>query len=74
MFALLVARSAGGSRLATAMDAPRLRRTGDERTTRAAKPLLSRPTGGWSPGTVLAVVAATAVSVAVGSWRLPFST
>jgi energy-coupling factor transport system permease protein len=72
VLAVLVAAVRRGVRLATAMEARGFGATGVPRTMAREQPLLARD---WwlLAGTLLAVVVATAVSVAVGSWRPPFA-
>jgi energy-coupling factor transport system permease protein len=72
VLAVLVAAVRRGVRLATAMEARGFGATDVERTVARPQPFLGRD---WwlIAGTVLAVVVATAVSVAVGAWRLPFA-
>jgi len=72
VFAVLVAAVRRGVRLAAAMEARGFGATGVERTVARPQPMR---TGDWMliAGTVAAVLVATAVSVAVGSWRLPFA-
>ena len=72
LLAVLVAAVRRGVRLATAMEARGFGGTDVPRTVARPQPLLARD---WwlVAGSVAAVLVATAVSVAVGSWRLPFS-
>jgi energy-coupling factor transport system permease protein len=72
VLAVLVAAVRRGVRLATAMEARGFGATGVARTVARPQPLLARD---WwlLAGTTAAVVAATAVSVALGAWRLPFA-
>ncbi len=71
VFGVLVAAIRRGVRLATAMEA-RGFDTGEQRSVARPQPL--QPAD-WAliAAALAAVLAATAVSVAVGSWRLPFS-
>jgi len=72
VFAVLVAAVRRGVRLAAAMEARGFGATGVERT--VARPQPMRPADWWLiAGAVAAVVIATAVSVALGSWQPPFS-
>jgi energy-coupling factor transport system permease protein len=72
VFAVLVAAVRRGVRLAAAMEARGFGATGVARTVARPQPMR---TGDWVliAGTVAAVLLATAVSVAVGTWRLPFA-
>jgi len=72
VFAVLVAAIRRGVRLAAAMEARGFGATGVQRT--VARPQPMRPADWWLiASAVLAVLVATAVSVAVGSWRPPFA-
>ena len=72
VLAVLVAAVRRGVRLATAMEARGFGATDVART--IARPQPMRPRDWWLvAATVLVVVAATAVSVAAGTWRLPFA-
>jgi energy-coupling factor transport system permease protein len=72
VLAVLVAAVRRGVRLATAMEARGFGATGFART--VARPQPMRPAD-WAlvAATLAVVVAATAVSVAAGTWRLPFA-
>jgi energy-coupling factor transport system permease protein len=72
VLAVLVAAVRRGVRLATAMEARGFGGTDVARTVARPQPMLARD---WwlLAGTVLAVAVATAVSVTVGAWRLPFA-
>jgi len=72
VLAVLVAAVRRGVRLATAMEARGFGATDVARTIARPQPLLARD---WwlIAATVGAVLFATAVSVAVGAWRLPFA-
>ena len=72
VFAVLVAAVRRGVRLAAAMEARGFGATNVERTVARPQPMRS---GDWwlVAAAVVAVLVATTVSVAVGSWRLPFS-
>ena len=72
MLAVLVAAVRRGVRLATAMDARGFGATDVTRTIARPQPMLSRD---WLllAATLFVVIAATAVSVALGTWRLPFA-
>ncbi len=72
VLAVLVAAVRRGVRLATAMEARGFGATDVARTIARPQPLLARD---WwlIAGTVTAVLAATALAVAVGAWRLPFA-
>lgn len=72
VFAVLVAAVRRGVRLATAMEARGFGATDVARTVARPQPMRA---GDWAlvAATVAAVLGATAVSVAVGSWRLPFA-
>lgn len=72
VFAVLVAAVRRGVRLAAAMEARGFGATGVQRT--VARPQPMRP-GDWAllAATLAALVVATAVSVSVGAWRLPFA-
>jgi energy-coupling factor transport system permease protein len=72
VLAVLVAAVRRGVRLATAMEARGFGATEVPRTMAREQPLLARD---WwlLAGTTAAVLAATAVSVAVGAWRPPFA-
>ncbi len=72
VLAVLVAAVRRGVRLATAMEARGFGATDVARTVARPQPLLARD---WVllAGSVGVVLVATAVSVAVGSWRLPFA-
>lgn len=71
VLAVLVAAVRRGVRLATAMEARGFGATGVARTVARPQPLAARD---WwvLAGALAAVLLATGVSVAVGSWRLPF--
>ena len=72
VFAVLVAAVRRGVRLAAAMEARGFGATDVERT--VARPQPMRPADWWLiAASVVAVLAATAVSLAVGSWRPPFA-
>jgi len=72
VFTVLVAAIRRGVRLAAAMEARGFGATGVERTVARPQPMRG---GDWLliAGTAAAVLLATAVSVAVGSWRMPFA-
>ena len=72
VLAVLVAAVRRGVRLATAMEARGFGATDVARTIARPQPFLTRD---WwlIAGTVVAVLFATAVAVAVGAWRLPFA-
>ena len=71
-FAVLVAAIRRGVRLATAMEARGF--DSDRRTAHGGASAADAARDWWLvAGSVAAVLVATAVSVAVGSWRLPFS-
>ncbi|HEX7189014.1 MAG TPA: energy-coupling factor transporter transmembrane component T [Actinomycetes bacterium] len=72
VFSVLVAAVRRGVRLAQAMEARGFGATGVERTVARPQPMRR---GDWLllAATLAAVVLATAVSVAVGSWQLPFA-
>ncbi len=72
VLAVLVAAVRRGVRLATAMEARGFGATDAVRTVARPQPMLARD---WwlLAGTLAAVVLATAVSVAAGTWRLPFA-
>lgn len=72
VFAVLVAAIRRGVRLAAAMEARGFGATDAERT--VARPQPMRPGDWWLiAAAVVAVLVATALSVAVGSWRPPFA-
>jgi energy-coupling factor transport system permease protein len=72
VLAVLVAAVRRGVRLASAMEARGFGATGVQRTAARQQPM--RPRDWWLVAVSFAVVvAATAVSVAVGAWRLPFA-
>ncbi len=72
VLAVLVAAVRRGVRLATAMEARGFGATGVQRTIARPQPMLARD---WwlIAATVAVVLAATAMSVAVGAWRPPFA-
>ena len=72
VLAVLVAAVRRGVRLATAMEARGFGATDVERTVARPQPVLARD---WwlVTASIAVVVAATAVSVLVGAWRLPFA-
>jgi energy-coupling factor transport system permease protein len=72
VFTVLVAAIRRGVRLAAAMEARGFGATDVVRTVARPQPMRA---GDWAliGGTVAAVLLATAVSVAVGAWRLPFA-
>lgn len=72
VFTVLVAAIRRGVRLAAAMEARGFGATGVERSVARPQPMR---TGDWLliAGTLAAVLLATAVSVAAGSWRVPFA-
>jgi energy-coupling factor transport system permease protein len=71
VFAVLVAALRRGVRLATAMEARGFGATGVRRSVARPQPMR---VGDWAliAGTLVAVVVASAVSVSVDAWRLPF--
>ena len=71
VFAVLVAALRRGVRLATAMEARGFGATGMSRSVARPQPMR---VGDWAliAGTLVAVAVASAVSVSVGAWRLPF--
>ncbi len=72
LLAVLVAAVRRGVRLATAMEARGFGATDVTRTVARPQPMLARDWGLLAV-TLLVVVAATTVSVALGQWRLPFA-